>query len=97
MNGISSISMLDKLDVKGGFFALLDYSGLKGKKDKDSIEILNDVDVFNYLFNEAGIKIIMGSSIGFQSEKMLGRVTFALEVKELVQCFELMKEVIELL
>lgn len=97
MQGISNVNLLDNLEVMGGFFALLDYSKLKGKKDKDGKEILNDVDVFNYLFNEAGIKIIMGSSIGFDRSKMIGRVTFALEIKELINSFEIMKNAIEVL
>ena len=95
MNGINGVELLKNIDVKGGFFALLDYSKIKNKKDRRGNIIYNDKDVFKYLFDEAGIKIIMGSSIGFDTNEMIGRVTFALEKKEIVKCFEEMKKSIE--
>lgn len=95
MKGIENIELLKDIDLKGGFFALLDYSNVKGKKDGNGNIIDNDINLFNYLVNEAGIKVIMGSSIGIDSSDMIMRVTFALDKKDIVEYFEKMKICIE--
>ena len=95
LNGIENVELLKGVEIKGGFFALLDYSKVKGKKDIEGNIIANDRNIYEYLVNESGIKIIMGSSIGFDIEDMIGRVTFALEIKEIVEYFEKMKTAIE--
>ncbi len=95
LKGIKNIEILEGIDVKGGFFALLDYSKLKGKKDNKGNIINNDIELFKYLAYEAGIKVIMGSSIGFDSNDLVMRVTFALDKKDIVEYFEKMKIYIE--
>lgn len=95
MQGIQNVELLKEIDIKGGFFALLDFSKLKGKKDAKKNIIDDDMSLFKYLVDDAGIKVIMGSSIGFDVKDMIMRVTFALDKKDIVEYFEKMKICIE--
>lgn len=74
---------------------MIDFSELKGKKDRNNIIINDDRTLFRYLIYDAGLKLIMGSSIGFDTKDMIMRVTFALDRKDIVKYFEKLKDSIE--
>lgn len=75
------------MEPEAGFFTLVDFTELKGKK-YDYIIINNDLDLLEFFYYSMRVKFLIGSSFSFPSnDKLVGRITFALEPLELVKSF----------
>ena len=84
LEGIPNVHFLKNSIPDSGFFALLDYSNLKGKS-ADGRTITSEIELLKYMYEQEKIKIILGQSISFPNkEQLIGRVTTALERNELI-------------
>lgn len=80
--GIKDINI--KIEVESGFFAVIDFSKLKGKSYNNKI-INNEEDLLRFFYNEIKLRFIIGKSMLWPNEnELVGRVTFAKERKEII-------------
>ena len=85
LNGIRDVSLVKKTELESGFFVLLDFTKLKNKS-ANKRTILNEEELLKYLYEREKIKIILGQSISWpDSSQLIGRVTTALERKEIIE------------
>ncbi len=84
MEGIPGVHFVNKTIPESGFFALLDYTSLKGKMADGRI-ITSEIELLKYMYEQEKIKLILGQSISYpNSEQLIGRVTTALERNDIV-------------
>lgn len=84
LDGIPNVHFVNNSMPESGFFALLDYTELKNK-EADGRVITSEIELLKYMFEQERIKIILGQSISFpDEEKLIGRVTTALEREDIV-------------
>lgn len=82
--GIPNVRFLKGVDVNAGFFVLIDFTQLKGKRCKEYI-INSENDLLKYLYKYGRMKFIIGQSIGWpKKEEIIGRFTYALDEKKIV-------------
>lgn len=88
MDGIPNVQFVNGTIPESGFFAMLDYTGLKNKASNYGRVILNESELLKYMYEQEKIKIILGQSISWpNSEQLVGRVTTALPREDLVEHF----------
>jgi len=81
-NGINNINI--KLEVESGFFAVIDFTKLKGKLYNGNI-INTEEDLLRFFYNEIKLRFIIGKSMLWPNEnELIGRVTFAKERNEII-------------
>lgn len=80
--GINDIDI--KIEVESGFFAVLDFSKLKGKTYNGNI-INTEEDLLRFFYNEIKLRFIIGKSMLWPNDnELVGRVTFAKERQEII-------------
>ncbi len=83
--GTNNISIYNELIPESGFFILLDFTKIKGKKI-DLNPIRNDRDLIMELYKKDKIKFLPGSSFCWNNEEQLvGRITFSKPSKSLIE------------
>ena len=88
MEGIPGVQFVKGTIPESGFFAMLDYTGLKNKQSDYGRIISNESELLKYMYEQEKIKIILGQSISWpNSEQLVGRVTTALPREDLVEHF----------
>lgn len=94
LEGIPNVHFLNRSIPESGFFAMLDYTELKNKK-ADGRVITSEVELLKYMYEHEKIKIILGQSISFPNqEQLIGRVTTALDRKDIVDHIGAMNRVL---
>lgn len=94
LKGIPYVSLLKNIEPEAGFFTLLDFTELKGKKTKD-LTVNTEKDLLIFLYKNIQLRFIVGRSVCFkENQKLIGRVTFAIERKEIVEIFELLNKLL---
>ena len=84
MEGIPNVHFVNNSMPESGFFALLDYTSLRGKSADGRI-IDSEIELLKYMYEQEKIKLILGQSISYPNEdQLIGRVTTALERDELI-------------
>lgn len=85
LQGIPNIDFVAKTMAQSGFFSLLDFTKLKGKKYQSKM-IKDEKDVFEFLYEQEKIKVLVGQSLAWPEDdkRLVVRVTTALEVSELI-------------
>lgn len=84
LEGIPNVSIRKNSEPESGFFALMDFTKLKGKKYGNKI-IENDFDMLEYFYIKGKIVYIMGESVSWPNEEeIIGRINFALTKKALI-------------
>lgn len=87
--GIPDVVLRKDTYPEAGFFAIVDFTQYKGKKDNEKI-IKNDADFVEFLYKETKIKCIMGLNMSWPNEsEIIARICFSLEIKDLIYNFEL--------
>lgn len=82
--GINGIKIKSSLKPQSGFFAVVDFTGLKGKKYNNSV-ILTEEDLLKFFYKEIKLRFIIGKSMLWPNEEeLIGRLTFAKERKEII-------------
>lgn len=86
--GIPNVDFVEGTLPESGFFEMLDFTKLKGKKAPSGRIISSEIELLKFLYEEAKIKLILGQSISWPNNKQLvGRVTTALSREELIERF----------
>ena len=77
---------------EAGFFALLDFRALCGKTC-DGITVTDDLTLIRYLYHRYRLKLLPGCAMGMQDPRhIVARVSFSLEIPELIARMKLLKE-----
>lgn len=87
--GIPLLKFAGNIKPKSGFFALVDFTNLKGKtiKDTDKI-IMNEEDVLTFVYQFSNIKLLLGSSFAWPNrDEIVARMTFGCEKLDVVKMF----------
>ncbi|MCM1371061.1 MAG: pyridoxal phosphate-dependent aminotransferase [Clostridium sp.] len=95
LNGIPGVVLRKDVYPEAGFFAILDFTSFKGKKDGNKV-IKNDADFVEYLYKETKIKCIMGLNMSWPNEEeIIARISYSLDIKDLIYNFELIGKAIK--
>ena len=82
---------------EAGFFAVLDFSAVKGLKYKNCI-IENEDELLYFLFRESGIKFITGKSMGWPNKnQLIARITFSMKSEEFAKRLLLLNKALNML
>lgn len=85
IEGIPNVNLVKKAIPESGFFVLIDYTGIKGKKANNKLIIKNEIDLLKFMYKEERLKIIIGQSISWPNKnELIGRLTTALTRKEII-------------
>lgn len=95
LKGIPGVELRKDVYPDSGFFAIADFTQLKGKKYNGET-INNDADFLKFLYKETGIKCIAGLNISWPYEdEIIIRVGFSLDINDLILNFELIGKAVE--
>ncbi len=72
-----------KITPESGFFAMIDFTELKGLTDGD-ITIENDADFVTYLYKKTKINCLMGLNMSWPTDEIVARCNFAIEKQDLI-------------
>ncbi len=93
--GIPGVKISDKTYPVSGFFALVDFTSLIGKKD-DEIVIKNDVDFVKFLYKTTKINCLIGLNFSWPiKDEIVTRFNFAIDKKNLIHCLFLINKAIK--
>lgn len=91
-DGIPNIDLISSTLPESGFFAILDFTKMKDKYYY-SHKIIDDEELSRFFYCDNNIKFLTGSSIGWPNKNQLvGRVTYAFDRSDLINCFLKLKE-----
>ncbi len=87
IKGIDSVKFVRNMKPESGFFSVLDFTEIKGKKVPGNV-INNEIDLFKFLYEYAHVKVLCGQSFVWPKEdQLIVRVTYAIETETLVKAF----------
>lgn len=94
-NGLQGICIRDSLEPQSGFFAILDFTGLRGKYYQGNI-LETEEDVLKFFYNEIHFRFIIGKSMAWPNKKeIMGRVTYAKEREDIINACLALKRALE--
>ena len=97
LKGLPYVSFPENLEPESGFFAILDFTKIKGMKYKDMI-INSEKDLLVFFYRTSRTRFLVGQSISWPYEnEMVGRVTFALDDEKIITAFANMNNALQLL
>lgn len=79
----SNIRIVKGMIPQSGYFSLLDFTFYRGKKYK-KYAINDETDLLFFLYHYAGLKFIMGQSIAWPTNSLIGRFSFSLDRKDII-------------
>lgn len=84
LRGLPYTSFPKNLEVESGFFAILDFTKVKGMKYKDQI-INSEKDLLTFFYKTGRTRFLVGQSISWPyQDEMVARVTFALDDEKII-------------
>ena len=84
LEGIPNVEIRKGTTPESGFFAVMDFTKLKGKKYGNKV-IENDYDMLEYFYIKGKVVYIMGESVNWpNTDEIIGRINFALTKKALI-------------
>lgn len=97
LKGIPYINFPVNLEPESGFFAILDFTKLKGMKYNNNA-IYTEKDLLKFFYETKRIRFLVGQSISWPyKDELIGRVTYALDDEIMIKAFQGIKEAIKLL
>ena len=79
LKGIPHVSFPKNLEPSSGFFAILDFTDIKGMKYKGRF-ISTERDLLKFFYKTGRIRFLVGQSISWPyEEELIGRVSYAIE------------------
>lgn len=97
LEGLPYVKFPENLEPESGFFAILDFSQVKGMKYKDMI-INSEKDLLIFFYKTSRTRFLVGQSISWPYEnELVGRVTFALEDEKIIMALANMNRALQLL
>ncbi len=92
LNGLPYVDIPKNLEPEAGFFAILDFTKIKGMKYKGSM-INTERDLLKFFYKTCRIRFLVGQSISWPNkDELVGRVTFAIEDDLIISSFKMMHE-----
>ena len=90
IKGLPYVTFPKNLTPDAGFFAILDFTGIKGMKYK-GYPINTEKDMLKFFYKMGRIRFLVGQSISWpKEEELVGRVTFALDDEKIINAFKQM-------
>ncbi len=97
LKGLPYVTFPKNLEIESGFFALLDFTKIKGMKYQDKI-INTERDLLEFFYKTCRIRFLVGKSISWPYEdELIGRVTTAIEDKKMIESYKNMHHALMLL
>lgn len=94
LKGLPYVTFPSNLKPDAGFFAILDFTKIKGMKYK-GYSINTERDLLKFFYKTCRIRFLVGQSISWPYEdELVGRITFSLEDELLIKSFIKMNEVL---
>lgn len=88
IKGLPYVTFPKNLIPDAGFFAILDFTGIKGMKYK-GYPINTEKDMLKFFYKMGRIRFLVGQSISWPNEdELVGRVTFALDDEKIINAFK---------
>ena len=85
LRGLPYVHFPTNLEPESGFFAILDFTEIKGMKYKGRI-ISTERDLLKFFYKTSRIRFLVGQSISWPYEdELVGRVSYAIDVKILIK------------
>lgn len=103
LSGIPMVDFPENLEPESGFFAILDFTKLKGIKYHDEekgihIVIRDEEELLNFFYATSRTRFLVGESISWPyDDELIGRVNYALEEQKLIKAIWNMHKAILLL
>ena len=95
--GMPMVDFPENLEPEAGFFAILDFTQLKGMKYKGKA-IRTEKDLLEFFYATSRTRFLVGQSISWPNEEeIVGRVTFSLDDEKLVKAIANLDKAILLL
>lgn len=95
LKGIDGLKIRDKTMPLSGFFAVVDFTDLKGKTF-DSKTITCEEDLVRYLYQKNKFKCIMGSNMSWPYEdEIIARFNYGIEIWDLILEFEKLHQALD--
>lgn len=92
-NGIEDIKI--KINPKAGFFTIVDFTKLKGKKYNGKI-IETEEDLLMFFYKTVYLRFLIGKSFAWPNKnELVGRFTFAKSTEEIINCALKIREAIQ--
>ena len=84
LSGIPMVDFPENLEPESGFFAILDFSKIKGMKYQGKT-IRTEKDLLKFFYATSRIRFLVGQSISWPyKDELVGRITFSIEDKKLI-------------
>lgn len=97
LKGLPYVTFPNGLEPDAGFFAILDFSKIRGMKFQGN-SINSERDLLTFFYQASRTRFLVGQSISWPyPNEMVGRVTFALEDEQIIQAFSYMNKALYLL
>lgn len=93
-NGIDKVKIKKNLEPESGFFVILDFTDLRGMKYQNNI-IETEEDLLRFFYQEIKLRYIIGLSMAWPNDELIGRFTYAKERKEIISVFIKINEAIK--
>lgn len=93
LTGLPLVDFPKNLEPESGFFAILDFTKLKGMKFRDKekdlyIVIRDEAELLKFFYATSRTRFLVGESISWPDDTMLvGRVNYAIEEEKLIKAF----------
>lgn len=95
LKGTPYVKFPKNWEAKAGFFAVLDFTEIKGKKFQGKI-IETEKDLLKFFYKTARLRFLIGQSIVWPyKDELIGRISFGLEENYLINAFILIHKSIE--
>lgn len=97
LTGLPYTKFPDNLEPESGFFAILDFTKVRGMKYKNMI-INSERDLLTFFYRTYRTRFLVGQSISWPyPNELVGRVTFALEDEKIISSLSQMNQSLQLL
>ena len=84
LKGLPYVDFPKNLEPEAGFFAILDFTEVKGMKYKGDV-INNERDLLKFFYKTSRTRFLVGQSISWPYEdELVGRVSFGLENTQII-------------
>ncbi len=97
LKGLPYVNFPENLEPESGFFAILDFTQIKGMKYEGKT-INTERDLLNFFYKTYRIRFLVGQSISWPyTNELVGRITYAIENSKLINALKNMNDAIKLL
>ena len=97
LSGLPYTDFPENLEPESGFFAILDFTKLKGMS-YDGLKITTEKDLLKFFYKTSRIRFLVGQSISWPyKNELVARVTYALDNEKIITAFSNMNKALRLL